>query len=454
MPPVESSIMYFSAKRPKSLTASFGSMDIVEVVAFRLRKPRGVAVFLFGAKAHTLIQNAVERMTDRNMGNIYCANDDKMKTATTTRWTNRRPRWSLFFVIVFATQEERKREKAASRVLANEKDHLRILRFLIPSERVRVFVLSGYFSLTFFSRRRRKSRRESYSWTTMMRKTAATALQVGAFILLSLVVTSNAFTAQPRARPSVPLHAQQPESTRRVFMSSLVAGAIATAAGPSFAQEPDIDVYFGCGCFWHVQHEFVEAERKILGRSDSELTARAGYAGGKAGAKNDKVCYHNAAMISDYGTLGHAEVVQVKIPPSKFEDFCEEYFKLYNKDGFRPDQLGDRGSEYRNLVGVPGGVKSEYSKRLVATSIKCGDKLDFAKGNGDDPDRRGLSFIMDTADYPFFVAEQYHQFHDGFNIGENYPSSYNGLAGKLAKEGTLGTSDCPNGLIGLGALGL
>ena len=28
--------------------------------------------------------------------------------------------------------------------------------------------------------------------------------------------------------------------------------------------------------FWHVQHEFVEAERRILGRKDGELTALAG----------------------------------------------------------------------------------------------------------------------------------------------------------------------------------
>ena len=38
-----------------------------------------------------------------------------------------------------------------------------------------------------------------------------------------------------------------------------------------------------------MQHEFVEAERKILGRKDSDLSARAGYAGGNAGAKNGKV---------------------------------------------------------------------------------------------------------------------------------------------------------------------
>jgi hypothetical protein len=43
---------------------------------------------------------------------------------------------------------------------------------------------------------------------------------------------------------------------------------------------------------------------------------------------------------------------------------------------------------------------------------------------------------------------------DGFNWGENYPGSYNGLAAQLAKDKKLGVSDCPNGLLGLGALGL
>ena len=61
----------------------------------------------------------------------------------------------------------------------------------------------------------------------------------------------------------------------------------------------NVEVYFGVGCFWHVQHEFVEAERKILGRNDMQITSRAGYAGGKAGAKNGKVCYHNALQVSE-----------------------------------------------------------------------------------------------------------------------------------------------------------
>ena len=157
----------------------------------------------------------------------------------------------------------------------------------------------------------------------------------------------------------------------------------------------------------------MEAERNILGRSDSEITARAGYAGGKAGALDGKVCYHNAANIADYGKLGHAEVVSLRIPANKFEDFAVEYFKLFDKDGFRPDQFGDRGLEYRNLVGVPGGKSSPYADLLVKASVATGDKLDFAVGRGDDKDVPKVSFIMDTADFPFFVGEQYHQFHDG-----------------------------------------
>jgi peptide methionine sulfoxide reductase MsrA len=252
-------------------------------------------------------------------------------------------------------------------------------------------------------------------------------------------------------------------SSRRSLLKNLLAVSVATASAPALASDndndKDIDVYFGCGCFWHAQHEFVEAERTILGRSDSELTSRAGYAGGKGGSKNGKVCYNNGAQVSFYGALGHAEVVNLTIPSSTFPLFAKEYFKLYDKNGYRPDQAGDRGLEYRNVVGIPGGAQSEYAKLLIETSKQYGDKLDFAKGGmakggGSDPDARGLAFVMDTADFPFFVGEQYHQFHDGFNWGENYPGSYNGLAAQLAKEKKLGVSDCPNGLLGLGALGL
>jgi peptide methionine sulfoxide reductase MsrA len=237
-------------------------------------------------------------------------------------------------------------------------------------------------------------------------------------------------------------------------MAAATAEEDATVITATAEEEGLVDVYFGCGCFWHVQHEMVEAEKKILGRTDDQLTARAGYAGGKAGASSDgKVCYHNAANIADYGKLGHAEVVGLRIPPSKFKDFCVEYFQLFDKDGNRPDQGGDRGTEYRSLVGFPGGSKSEFAKILVDASIASGDKLDFAVGKGDDKDVRKVSFLMDTADYPFFVGEQYHQFHDGFNLGENYPGSYNNLADKFAKSGE-SFGNCPNGSFGIGIGGL
>ena len=127
-------------------------------------------------------------------------------------------------------------------------------------------------------------------------------------------------------------------------------------------------------------------------------------------------------------------------------------------------------------MGAPGGKDSPYAKLLVDASVKTGDKLDFAVGKGDDKDVPKVSFIMDSKEFPFFVAEQYHQvslglrlvlvqlnhlithnpfllkFHDGFNWGEDYPRSYILLALKFARTEDFGT--CPNGLVGIGVGGL
>jgi len=203
------------------------------------------------------------------------------------------------------------------------------------------------------------------------------------------------------------------------------------------AADDEIDVYFGCGCFWHVQHEFVMAEKNLLGRA--KPTARAGYAGGKGGAGSGDPCYHNLQRKNDYGSLGHAEVVNLKIPRTSYKDFAREYFKLLGPDGSRPDQFGDRGLEYRNLVGVPGGKESPLVKELLEATLLEGDKVDFARGQGSDADAKALVWVMDTAKYPFFRAENYHQFHDGFARGENYPDSYNDL-GDVVK---LVDTSCP-----------
>ena len=103
------------------------------------------------------------------------------------------------------------------------------------------------------------------------------------------------------------------------------------------------------------QHEFAVGEIQILKRSESQLTSRAGYAGGTRLGKDGRVCYHNLSGQDEYGKMGHSEVVGVSIPKSSFKDFCRVYFSLFDKKGDRPDQLGDRGGEYRSVVGVPGG---------------------------------------------------------------------------------------------------
>eukprot|EP00804_Cyclotella_cryptica_P021368 CCRYP_016767-RB/>CCRYP_016767-RB protein AED:0.22 eAED:0.51 QI:0/0/0/1/0/0.5/2/0/160 len=100
----------------------------------------------------------------------------------------------------------------------------------------------------------------------------------------------------------------------------------------------------------------------------------------------------------------------------------------------------------------PGGKDSMYAKLLLEASVKMGDKLDFAVGKGNDGDVPKVSFIMDSREFPFFVVEQYHQIHDGFKWGEDYPQSYNLLMSKFAKTEDFGS--CPNGLVGIGIGGL
>jgi hypothetical protein len=131
-------------------------------------------------------------------------------------------------------------------------------------------------------------------------------------------------------------------ASRRSALGSMLATTAAAllvsnheAAAAAYVATPSLgtDVYFGVGCFWHIQHEFVEAEREILGRGDTELSARTGYAGGtkvdtKEGAP--RVCYHNSNNIADYGRLGHGEVVGLTIPEASIGDFAKVYFSLYN----------------------------------------------------------------------------------------------------------------------------
>ena len=128
--------------------------------------------------------------------------------------------------------------------------------------------------------------------------------------------------------------------SRRALLDGILTAAVAgeMASAPWIARAVAADeavaplesVYFGVGCFWHIQHEFVEAERTLLGRGDAELTSLTGYAGGLAVGEEGRLCYHNLRGIADYGKLGHGEVVGLKLPQDKIVDFSEVYFGLYD----------------------------------------------------------------------------------------------------------------------------
>ena len=130
----------------------------------------------------------------------------------------------------------------------------------------------------------------------------------------------------PRAAPYVlkPLSGA-PSSEKMVNSRRSFARSIATAPllapflesfrpVPSYAaaslDDPEslVDVYFGMGCFWHIQHEFVVAESVILKRKEIDLSSRVGYAGGSKVGKKGGVCYHNLSRVDDYGKNGHCEV--------------------------------------------------------------------------------------------------------------------------------------------------
>ena len=57
-------------------------------------------------------------------------------------------------------------------------------------------------------------------------------------------------------------------------------------------------------------------------------------------------------------------------------------------------------------------------------------------GKGSDADVKAVVWILDSDKFPAFRAETYHQFHDGFARGENYPDAYNDLGRVLDLDDT------------------
>ena len=70
------------------------------------------------------------------------------------------------------------------------------------------------------------------------------------------------------------------------------------------------------------------------------------------------------------------------------------------------------------MVGLLGGIDSPLFKDLVQEMKPLGVSL--LEGKGSDPENlyKKSIWVYDTAKFPFYKGEVYHQFHDGFRPGE------------------------------------
>lgn len=259
-----------------------------------------------------------------------------------------------------------------------------------------------------------------------------------------LLSTASSYTVPTPSKLGISSNANT-LSARRAFLRRVAASTtllLPTTALADDNTDKQTNVYFGVGCFWHIQHEFVEAERKLLNRGDSQLTSLAGYAGGLKADNEGRVCYHNFSSVADYGKLGHGEVVGMTIPESSIGDFAKEYFSLFTAAGERVDPM-DRGAEYRSLLGLPGGTSHPMYSEVEAAATAKGMKL--APGKGNDPDTLGkkLVYVMDSTKFPFYQGEVYHQFHNDFQ-SPAYGKKYNSLANLAYEDGRVKGTGCPD----------
>ena len=212
------------------------------------------------------------------------------------------------------------------------------------------------------------------------------------------------------------------------------------SSGPS-TQETRI--YFGAGCFWHIQYEFVRAEQDATGpfcggRDDAGVSSLAGYAGGKWQSPLASVCYHGMPH-ADYGRLGHAEAISIRLDESnasaQLSALAATYFGLFRSvmcsraephcaDGRRrqrPDPANN-GPEYRNVIGFPGGMDDRTKMALISSENVNG--MPVLRGGGDDDESEYVVYIYDSSEYPFFAAEPYHQLHSDPVLAPAMPESY------------------------------
>jgi len=212
----------------------------------------------------------------------------------------------------------------------------------------------------------------------------------------------------------------------------LAASVMLGAAGRAAARE--VDIYFGVGNFYHLQHEFVLKEALSLERRGPDITSINGYAGGIKVGEQDRVCYSGLGGYPGYADLGHAQVVQLTLPEENVSSFVKLFFQEIPKR-----TASDTGPQFRPSIGLRRGMKSEFFK-LIEQANDGSVKL--VKGEGDEKGEEGVVYIYDTKYFPFRPAEVMNQFQNSSQEPQ-YTSDYNAIGQVLKAEGQISITGCP-----------
>ena len=230
-------------------------------------------------------------------------------------------------------------------------------------------------------------------------------------------------------------------ATTGAFPTTTPAAAAATAAGCDYS----LAVYLGNGCFWHTQYDFYTVEIDAGGpfqRGLGSVTGRVGYAGGHGTSPQGQVCYHGGPAGSEYENMAYAEAVQVMLTANKEEVQFAALAKKYFEDTFHDvggtmvrGDPGDRGPPYRNVIGIPGGVKGPLYRLLVAANIHGMPLVEGGKGGDPSKDTidQGTVYVYCSLLYPFYRGEQYHMFHPNVVLGRDVPGTYLNQASQAAR---------------------
>lgn len=233
------------------------------------------------------------------------------------------------------------------------------------------------------------------------------------------------------------------------FMSPPLFAVEVTGPPAHHRNDPSRSVYWGNGCFWHTQYDLVVLEQDaagaFAGRSDHSVTSLVGYAGGRYQSAGGTACYHGLPG-NDYSKLGHAEAVSITLDAitgasarAQVAALASVYFEhgFATVDGGKRQRLDpqDTGAEYRNVIGLPGGMDNAELWPIIEAANVHGMQL--ARGTGgtrDDTEDEYVVYVYDSRQFPFFRGESSHQFHANSVIGRPVPSSYTRDLKKVQRE--------------------